>query len=63
MRDFKIFTPADCVVSNTAAENEHALRQIRTVMKGNVAVSTRLMFRGRSQSKKSEGLKANGRSR
>src|SRR5436190_1350217 len=43
MRDFKIFTPADCVVSNTAAENEHALRQIRMVMKGNVAVSTRLM--------------------
>jgi nicotinamidase-related amidase len=45
MRDFKIFAPADCIVSNTAADNDHALRQIKTVLKGNVAVSTRLMFR------------------
>ena len=42
MRDFKIFAPADCIVSNTAADNDHALRQIETVLKGNVAVSTRL---------------------
>jgi len=45
MRDFKIFAPADCIVSNTAAENEHALRQIETVLKGNIAVSTRLVLR------------------
>jgi hypothetical protein len=28
MRDLKIFAPADCIVSNTAADNAHALRQI-----------------------------------
>ena len=34
MRDLKIFAPADCIVSNTAADNDHALRQIETVLKG-----------------------------
>ena len=45
MRDLRIFAPADCIVSNTAADNDHALRQIATVLKGNVADSTRLTFR------------------
>ncbi len=45
MRDLKIFTPADCIVSNTPAENDHALRQIQTVLKGNIAESRRLVFR------------------
>jgi nicotinamidase-related amidase len=45
MRDLKIFAPADCIVSNTAADNDHALRQIETVLKGNVAASTRFSFR------------------
>jgi hypothetical protein len=45
MRDLKIFAPADCIVSNTAADNDHALRQIRTVLKGNIAESSRLTFR------------------
>ena len=44
MREYKIFAPADCIVSNTAADNDHALRQIKTVLKGDVAVSTRLRF-------------------
>jgi hypothetical protein len=44
MRDYKICAPADCIVSNTATDNDHALRQIETVLKGNVAVSTRLRF-------------------
>lgn len=49
MREFHLFAPADCIVSNTAEENAHALRQIQTVMKGNLAESTRLAFRrGRS---------------
>jgi len=46
MRDLKIFAPADCIVSNTAADNDHALRQIHTVLKGSVAESSRLTFRG-----------------
>jgi nicotinamidase-related amidase len=45
MRELKIFPPADCIVSNTAADNDHALRQINTVLKGHVAESTRLTFR------------------
>ena len=45
MRDLKIFAPADCIVSNTAADNDHALRQINTVLKAQVADSCRLVFR------------------
>jgi nicotinamidase-related amidase len=44
MREYKIFAPSDCIVSNTAVDNDHALRQIKVVLKGNVAVSTRLRF-------------------
>jgi nicotinamidase-related amidase len=44
MRELKIFAPADCIVSNTAADNDHALRQIQTVLKGNVTPSTRIRF-------------------
>ena len=47
MRDLKIFAPADCIVSNTAADNDQALRQIEVVLKGNVAVSSELRFRGK----------------
>jgi len=47
MREYKIFAPADCIVSNTAADNDHALRQIKTVLKGDTAVSTRLRFHSR----------------
>lgn len=47
MRDLKVFAPADCIVSNTAADNDHALHQIKTVLKGNIALSTRLVFRNR----------------
>jgi len=45
MRELKIFAPSDCIVSNTAADNNHALRQINTVLKGHIAESTRLTFR------------------
>ena len=44
MRDYKIFAPADCIVSNTTTDNDHALRQIGVVLKGNVAPSERLRF-------------------
>lgn len=52
MRDLKVYAPADCIVSNTAADNEHALRQIETVMKGRVTPSTRFRFRGRGRTRK-----------
>jgi nicotinamidase-related amidase len=51
MREYKIFAPADCIVSNTAADNDHALRQIKTVLKGDVAVSTRLAFQSNRRSR------------
>ncbi len=57
MRDLKIYVPADCVVSNTAADNDHALRQIETVLKGNIAQSTRLLFHSRPVS---TGARARG---
>jgi nicotinamidase-related amidase len=45
MREFQIYAPPDCIVSNTAEDNEHALRQIEIVMKGTLASSTALTFR------------------
>jgi nicotinamidase-related amidase len=45
MRDFKLYAPADCIVSNTAADNDHALHQIELVLKGNITASTSLVFR------------------
>jgi nicotinamidase-related amidase len=42
MRDFKIFIPADCVVSNTEQENLYALKQMETVLKADVTPSAKL---------------------
>ena len=44
MRGLKIFAPADCIVSNTARDNQNALRQIDIVLKGNITPSDRLTF-------------------
>jgi nicotinamidase-related amidase len=51
MRELKVFAPADCIVSNTAMDNEHALRQIASVMKGTIAPSTQLRFRTASRTR------------
>jgi len=45
MRDLKIFAPADCIVSNTGQENDNALQQIGTVLKGNLTSSDHLGFK------------------
>jgi nicotinamidase-related amidase len=42
MRDYHLVVPADCVVSNTVDENDHALRQIQQVLKGDITPSTDL---------------------
>src|SRR6187549_2839913 len=47
MRELKLYTPPDCVVSNTAEDNDHALRQMQLVMKADVTPSDRLVFRRR----------------
>ena len=44
MRDLTLLVPSDCVVSNTPADNDYALRQIQTVLKGNVTPSPALRF-------------------
>jgi nicotinamidase-related amidase len=56
MREFKIFAPADCIVSNTVPDNDHALRQIKTVMKGNIALSTRLTFQASRRGPKARNV-------
>ena len=42
MRDFKIFVPAECIVSNTEEENEHALKQMENVLKADTTIATEL---------------------
>jgi hypothetical protein len=42
MRDFRIFVPSDCVVSNSEEENNHALKQMQTVLKADVRVASEL---------------------
>ena len=42
MRDYKIFVPSDCVVSNTEEENLHALKQMETVLKADITVAAEL---------------------
>jgi nicotinamidase-related amidase len=44
MRGLKILAPSDCCVSNTAADNEAALRQIELVLKGDTTPSASLTF-------------------
>src|SRR5262249_40947722 len=43
-RAFGLVVPADCVASNSAAENTHALEQMRTVLKADVRPSTEWKF-------------------
>jgi len=42
MRDYRLFVPADCVASNTNEENDHALRQMQTVLKADISPSREL---------------------
>ena len=42
MRDYHLVVPADCVASNTAEENTHALRQMERVLKADLTPSERL---------------------
>jgi nicotinamidase-related amidase len=42
MRDFHLVIPSDCVASNTAEENEHALKLMQQVLKADTTLSTDL---------------------
>jgi nicotinamidase-related amidase len=50
MRDLNVFVPADCVVSNTVGENQHALDQMRKVLKADITESTGLDLDGMRKS-------------
>jgi len=64
MREYKLLAPRDCIVSNTAAENDHALRQIETVLKGNLTPSTGLRFRpSRASAQRAKSGRQPGRAR
>jgi nicotinamidase-related amidase len=39
MREFELFVPADCVVSETPEENEYALKQMEKVLKADIRAS------------------------
>ena len=42
MRDFKLFVPSDCVVSETRDENDYALKQMEKVLKADIRLSIEL---------------------
>jgi nicotinamidase-related amidase len=44
MRDFKLFVPSDCTVSNTKKENDAALGLIRKFLKADTRTSSRIKF-------------------
>jgi nicotinamidase-related amidase len=44
MRDLRLVVPPDCIVSNTAEENEYALKQMQTILKADVRPSAELTF-------------------
>jgi nicotinamidase-related amidase len=45
MRDYHLIVPADCTVSNTVEENDHALEEIQTVLKADITESAQLDLR------------------
>jgi nicotinamidase-related amidase len=42
MRDYHLYVPADCTVSNTLEENKHALEQMQRVLKADITESAEL---------------------
>ena len=44
MRDFKLFVPRDCTVSNTKRENESALRLVKKFLKADTRSSSKIVL-------------------
>jgi len=42
LRDYRVFVPADCVVSNTPADNKNALALIERVLGADIRISSKL---------------------
>jgi nicotinamidase-related amidase len=49
LRDLRLLVPSDCVVSNSEAENHHALEQMRTILKADIRPSTEIDFESLKQ--------------
>jgi len=45
LRDFRLIVPHDCVASNTIEENNHALEQMRNVLKADTRRSTEISLK------------------
>ena len=50
MRDFKVFAPSDCVVSQTNEANSYALKQMEEVLKADVRASDQLNLKQLNES-------------
>jgi nicotinamidase-related amidase len=55
MRDFDLFVPADCTVSNTKKENDSALRLMRKFLKADTRSSSGIVFRDSKTKQKQRG--------
>lgn len=44
MRDYELFVPADCTVSNTQTENRQALQLMKRYLKADIRPSTKIRF-------------------
>ena len=55
MRDFNLFVPSDCTVSNTRNENESALRLMRRFLKADTRLSSRIVLRGAKRKRLKRG--------
>ena len=51
MRDFHLFVPSDCTVSNTKKENDSALRLMKKFLKADTRSSSRILSRRRQKRK------------
>jgi nicotinamidase-related amidase len=58
MRDFKLFIPADCVVSESPKENEYALKQMEKVLKAEIKPADELNFAELKRSERASKAKS-----
>ena len=61
MRDFKLFVPSDCVVSQTREENDYALKQMAEVLKADITLSSELNLDLLMQPRDDDGEAEKGR--
>jgi nicotinamidase-related amidase len=63
MRDFDLFVPSDCTVSNTKKGNDSALRLMKKFLKADTRSSSGIMFRNSKTKKKPPGCSRHQRAR